>query len=231
MPIAIIPARKNSKRIKNKNIKLVYNKPLIYIVIKLLQKSKLFEKIIVSTDSEKIREISINAGAEVPFIRPKKLSNDFIGTTKVIQHAVKKLKSLNINDKYICCVYPTAILLHIKDLKKGYELIKKNKYNYVFAANKHKKSILRSFSLKGNFVDPILYKNYFKRTQDLKDTYYDIGQFYWGKSNSWTNNKKVIYNKSTIVEIPEQRSIDIDNYADFKKAKVYFQKYKDKKLT
>ena len=70
MPIAIMPARKNSKRIKNKNIKLVYNKPLIYIVIKLLQKSKLFEKIIVSTDSEKIREISINAGAEVPVIRP-----------------------------------------------------------------------------------------------------------------------------------------------------------------
>ena len=121
MSIAIIPARKNSKRIKNKNIKLINNKPLIYIVIKILQKSKLFKKIIVSTDSNKIAKISINAGAEVPFVRPKNLSDDYTGTIKVMQHAVKKLKNLNINDKYICCVYPTAILLSIKDLKKGSE--------------------------------------------------------------------------------------------------------------
>ncbi len=68
-PICIIPARKGSKRIKNKNIKLFAGKPLISYVIKIAKKSKLFSRIIVTTDSKKIANIAKNNGAEVPFIR------------------------------------------------------------------------------------------------------------------------------------------------------------------
>ena len=76
-PICIIPARQGSKRIKNKNIKLFAGKPLISYVIGIAKKSKLFSKIIVSTDSEKIANIAKNNGAEVPFLRNKKLSDDY----------------------------------------------------------------------------------------------------------------------------------------------------------
>ena len=72
MNICLIPARKGSKRIKNKNIKIFNGKPIIYYSIKAALKSKLFDKIIVTTDSVKIRKIAIEAGAEVPFLRPKK---------------------------------------------------------------------------------------------------------------------------------------------------------------
>ena len=75
--IAIITARKNSKRIKNKNIKIFNKKPLIYWTIKTALKSKLFDKVFVSTDSKKIKNISEKAGAEVLYPRPKNLSGDY----------------------------------------------------------------------------------------------------------------------------------------------------------
>ena len=75
MNVAIIPARSGSKRIKNKNIKLFFGKPIIIYVIKLLIKSKIFDKIIVSTDSNKIAKICAKSGAEILFKRPKSLAD------------------------------------------------------------------------------------------------------------------------------------------------------------
>ena len=79
MNIAIIPARKNSKRIKNKNIKLFKGKPIIYWTIKYLKESKLFKEIFVSTDSKKIANLSENYGVKALYPRPKLLSNDTTG--------------------------------------------------------------------------------------------------------------------------------------------------------
>ena len=90
-PICIIPARQGSKRIKNKNIKLFAGKPLISHVIKTAKKSKLFSRIVVSTDSTRIANIAKNNGAEVPFLRNKKLSNDYAGTAEVMIDSVKKI--------------------------------------------------------------------------------------------------------------------------------------------
>ena len=80
MSICIIPARSGSKRIKNKNIQKINGLPLIAITIRIAKKSKLFKRIIVSTDCPKIALISKKYGAEVPFLRSKKLSDDFTPT-------------------------------------------------------------------------------------------------------------------------------------------------------
>ena len=87
MNVAIIPARSGSKRIKNKNIKLFFGKPIITYVIKLLIKSKIFDKIIVSTDSNKIAKICAKSGAKILF-RPKSLAGDYISTKDVVKHAI-----------------------------------------------------------------------------------------------------------------------------------------------
>ena len=92
MAIAIIPARSKSKRIKNKNVKFFYNKPILEWTIQIIQSSNLFEEIIVSTDSKSIAKIAQKYGAQIPFYRPKYLSGDFVTTTKVIKHVIKKLK-------------------------------------------------------------------------------------------------------------------------------------------
>ena len=121
MTICIIPARANSKRIKNKNILNFYGKPLISYAINIAKKSKLFSRIIVSTDSLKIAKIVKKYGAEVPFLRSKKLSNDYTTSTKAIIDSIKKISSEN--EEYHCCIYPTAIFTSKKDLVNAYKKI------------------------------------------------------------------------------------------------------------
>lgn len=132
MKVAIIPARIGSKRIKEKNIKNFCGKPIIYWPIKELIKSKIFDKIIVSTDSNKIAKIAKRCGAEVPLLRPKKISDDYTGTSEVVRHEINLLKSKKIYPTYVCCIYPTAAFLLSKDLKKGLQDLKKKKLNIFF---------------------------------------------------------------------------------------------------
>ena len=79
MNIAIIPARIGSKRISKKNIKKFMGKPVIWYSIKAALKTKIFNKIIVSTDDSQIAELSKKFGAEVPFYRSANLSDDYTG--------------------------------------------------------------------------------------------------------------------------------------------------------
>ena len=85
--IAVIPARGGSKRIPRKNIKMFHGQPLISYSIEAAIKSNCFDRVIVSTDDEEIAEVALSFGAEVPFLRSKELSNDFAGTTPVIQES------------------------------------------------------------------------------------------------------------------------------------------------
>ena len=90
--LGIIPARKGSKGLPNKNIKLINNKPLINWTIDQANKSNLLDKCIVSTDSEEIAKIARKAGGEVPFLRPPHLSNDTATSISVVEHALKYLQ-------------------------------------------------------------------------------------------------------------------------------------------
>ena len=93
MNIAVIPARSGSKRIKNKNIKSFRKKPIIYWSIRAARKSKIFKKIYVSTDSKKIANVAKRFGAEVPFLRSRKLSNDKAGTSAVIRDFINRINN------------------------------------------------------------------------------------------------------------------------------------------
>ena len=86
--LAIIPARGGSKGIPEKNIKKLYKRPLIEYSINAAKSSKKINKIIVSTDNEKIAKISKSLGIEVPFLRPKKISADNSQTIDLIKHIV-----------------------------------------------------------------------------------------------------------------------------------------------
>ena len=96
MDICLIPARSGSKRIKNKNLLSFFGNPMISYSIKTAIKSKLFDKVLVTTDSKKIAKISKNFGAEIPFLRPKKLANDHATDNNVIEHFLSFSKKLFI---------------------------------------------------------------------------------------------------------------------------------------
>ena len=129
MNIAIVPARAGSKRIPKKNIKPFLGRPIIEYSIEIAMKSNLFDKVVVSTDDDDIARVAIGQGAEVPFIRPKELSDDFSGTHEVVGHAVKWLEDNGRKIDYVCCIYATAPFIQIDDLKKGFELIQTGKWN------------------------------------------------------------------------------------------------------
>ena len=218
MKIAIIPARSGSKRVKNKNIKIFNGKPMIAWPILAAKKSNLFEHIIVSTDSKKISKISKRYGAIVPFLRNKKLSSDRIGINEVINDVIKK-SDLEKKIKFICCIMATSPFLKSKNLISADKMIRRKKNNFVFSAVKISNKILRSFTIdKRGKLKMIDNKYYNINSQNLKETYLDAGQFYFGKKSSWIKKKMIYSENSSIIEIAENGYADIDTPADWKRA-------------
>ena len=229
MNICIIPARGGSKRIPKKNIKNFLGKPIISYPIKLALESNLFDKVIVSTDSKEISKIAIKYGAQVPFLRPKKLANDYIGTHEVIGHAVNWLENKSVKIDYACCIYPTSPLINKKDLIRGYDLIKNKKCDSVIASTCFSYPIFRSFKKLSNGGLKMIFPKYFNsRSQDLPKIYHDAGLFYWARPSIWKKKPQKFGKKNFIVEIPNYRVQDIDTYDDWKKAEVIYKvlKYK-----
>jgi len=127
MFLAIIPARSGSQRIKNKNLKQVKNKALIYYTIRESLKSKYIKETIVLTDSEAIKKKSIEYGAKVPFLRPKKISGNKTPMLETIQYAMKKLEIYdNKKFKYIVLLPVTSPLRFAQDIDDCCKKIKKD---------------------------------------------------------------------------------------------------------
>jgi len=224
MRIAVIPARGGSKRIPRKNMKNFMGKPIIAWSIEVARKSQLFEKIIVSTDDEKIAEIANFYGASTPFLRPDNISDDYTTTNEVMSHSVKfavdAYKEREITQ--VCCLYPTAPFINIRDLELGFNIINTGKWDYVFSATTLPSSVYRSF-LKNEReqLEMLFPQNYNQRSQDLSDVFHDAAQFYWGTSEAWLEQRKIFDKKSTIVRIPRWRVQDIDTEEDWIRAEIF----------
>lgn len=229
MIIAIIPARSGSKRIKKKNIKLFYKKPIISYPIIALKKSKIFDKIIVSSDSEFVGKIAKKNGVDF-YKRSKKLSGDKVPTRDVILDVINWLKKKLITPTFVCCIYPTTPLITALDLKKTYKLIKSQKKGYIFSAIKNSYPIQRTFffdNIKG--IRMINEKNYFKRSQEFQETFHDAGQFYWAHSQTWEKQKIIFTKNSKIYLLPLNKAHDIDTYDDWKLVQKFYKMQNPKK--
>ena len=215
MTICIIPARKNSKRIKNKNIINFMGKPMIAHVINLAKKSNLFSRIIVSTDCLKIAKIAKIFGAEVPFLRSKKLSGDHVNSIDVVIDAIKQISSEN--EKFHCCIYPTAVLTRNVDLLNGFKKIKKLSANQLIAVSDYDYSPYRSLKITGNNWIKFNNEKFAQtRSQDLPSLIHDTGSFYFYKTSAILKNKKNLPKKTTYLMIDRIRSVDINNPEDLK---------------
>lgn len=221
MNVAIIPARGGSKRIPKKNIRQFHGKPMICWSIEAAIKSGVFEKIIVSTDDAEIKDIAMRHGAEVPFLRPDDLSNDYSGTTEVIAHAIQWLEKHGIEISDVCCIYATAPFINISDLKSGYEKFHSGKWDYVFSATEYAAPIFRSFhEIEGGAIEMYYPEHFNTRSQDLPVALHDAAQFYWGKPGAWKDNKPIFGPQSTVVRIPRWRVQDIDTEEDWHRAEL-----------
>ena len=214
--IAIIPARGGSKRILRKNVRPIAGIPAIAHPIELALSSGLFEKVIVSTDDSEIAEISLKYGADIPFMRSAALSNDFTITVDVLADAVKRLQDQGECFDFVCCIYPVTPLLRVERLKEAYGIIQAGAWDYVFPAIEFISPVERGFKKDSSglveFINP---KFATTRTQDIRKTYHDSGQFYFGKSRAWLEKKPILNGKSTFIELAKYETVDIDDIEDW----------------
>lgn len=223
MNLAIIPARGGSKRIPRKNIKPFFGKPMIAYAINAAQSSKIFDRIIVSTDDEEIAEVAIEYGADVPFMRPPELADDHTTTVPVIAHAITECQKMGLDIQNVCCIYPGVPFIAASELHAAYELLVRSNSSYVFPVAGFPSPIQRALRrLSDGTVIPFNPEYTNTRTQDLEPSYFDVGQFYWGKVSSWVEGLSIHLNGSALV-IPEWRAIDIDTSEDWFRAEIIFK--------
>ena len=232
--VAIIPARGGSKRIPRKNIKLFNGKPIIYYSISEAIKSGLFSKVIVSTDDEEIAKLAIKYGADVPFIRPEKLSDDFSLTKEVVNHALDWLKSKGEIFDFACTLYPTAPFVQSKYLRQGIEELINSNAIYSFAVTSMPFPIYRTFEVtKKNRVKMFWPEHFETRSQDLPEAYQDAGQFCWQNITLDFEEEKnnVVFSEVSIpIILPRHLVQDIDTIEDWNRAELMYKVLQQEKL-
>jgi CMP-N,N'-diacetyllegionaminic acid synthase len=221
--LAIIPAKKNSSRLKNKNIKLFHNKPLIWHSIKEALKTKKISHLIVSTDSNQIAKLSKRFGADVPFLRPKNLCKKNSSLLDVCRHALNYLEIKKKKYSSAIVLQPTSPLRTSKDINNAIEIYKKNKAD-VLASFLEAKPLdwHRELKKNGTFKNFTLKKN--STYQAAKKNYLLNGAIYIFSADFLKSKKKKFKMISYIM--PKERSVDIDNQTDFEYASYL---YKNKK--
>lgn len=221
--LAIIPARGGSKRILRKNIKDFLGKPIIAYSIEAALNSGLFDEVMVSTDDKEIAEIAIKYGARVPFLRSDKNSDDYASTMDVIEEVIKNyIQVNNTHFQFVCCIYPTAPLIRVNDIKLGYDKLKAHNYTCVFPSVKFSYPIWRSFEIEENGNTKMFWPEHVNaRSQDLKKAYHDAGQWYWFNINK-INNWNWPENSGTVI-LKEDEVQDIDTLSDWKIAEMKYQ--------
>ncbi len=217
--IAIIPARGGSKRIPNKNIKLFAGQPIISYSIKAAQEADLFDRIIVSTDSKRIAEVAKTCGAEVPFIRPAELADDFTGTVPVLLHALDWLNEHGFVADYFCCIYATAPFVQPEHIIEGFNLLMKRNATTAFSVTTFPYPVFRALEIgDDDRVEMFWPEHENSRSNDLPKAYHDAGQFYWGNTEKFMKGKTLFSSDAVPIVIPRYLVQDIDTPEDWETA-------------
>ena len=226
--LCVICARQGSKRLKNKNFKNLFGKPLITHTIDQAKKSKLFQNIVFSTDSNKLRKIAIKSGAQSWFLRPKKLSDDKAAKMPVIRHALlESEKKFKIKFDYVFDLDVTSPLRDVLDIKKAFKFFLKSGQDMLISGNKARKNPYFNMVEFDNKNQIKLVKNpkkFFVRTQDAPIVYELNASIYIWKRNSCLKQKGPFCKKTFFYEMPYSKSIDIDSLSDFKMVEFFGKK-------
>ncbi|SFR45044.1 N-acylneuraminate cytidylyltransferase [Pseudidiomarina maritima] len=224
MKIAVIPARGGSKRIPRKNIKEFCGKPMIARSIEAAYESGCFDKVIVSTDDQEIAEVAKDYGAEIPFLRPRELSDDYTGTMPVIAHAIEWFEAQNENVDLACCIYATAPFVSADDIKTGLNVMESESLDFAFTVTSYAFPIQRAIKISSTNRVEMFHPELFNvRSQDLEEAWHDAGQFYWGTSLAWKENKPIFGTSSAPIVLPRHRVQDIDTPEDWTRAELLFK--------
>jgi pseudaminic acid cytidylyltransferase len=223
--IAIIPARAGSKRIPGKNIRPLVGKPIIAYTIAAARESGLFERIVVSTDSEEIAEVAHQYNAEVPFLRDENLADDFTPVSSVTADALVRLDPHGDKFDIVAQLMPCCPLRTAGDVDDSYR-------QFVKTGAESQISMVRYgwqnpwWAMRHNEVGelkPVFAEQMKARSQDLPALFCPTGAIWWARAEALRRTKTFHLEKRTGWEIPWQRGIDIDTFEDWAMAEVLFR--------
>ncbi|MDP5459940.1 pseudaminic acid cytidylyltransferase [Alishewanella sp. SMS8] len=227
MNIAIIPARGGSKRIPRKNIKHFCGKPMIAWSIEAAKSSGVFQHIIVSTDDAEIAAIAKQYGAEVPFVRPDTLADDFTGTGAVVKHATEWVAKHLGHPTYICTLYATAPFVQAADLAKSLQLLKRSSKQIIFSVTSYAFPIQRAVKILADDSVTMFQPEYYSsRSQDLEPAFHDAGQFYWSSFTAVQQQISAFSSDALAYKLPRMQVQDIDTEEDWDRAEWLFKALK-----
>lgn len=222
--VAIIPARGGSKRIPRKNIREFCGKPMIAWPIAAAASSGCFDRIIVSTEDPEIAQVAQDVGAEIPFLRPAELADDYTGTVAVMRHAVEWLQENETAPGLACCVYATAPFVSPADLARGQLALEEADASYALSVTTFPFPIQRAVRITEQNRLAMFYPEYADtRSQDLEEAYHDAAQFYWGQRDAWLTGKPLFGEETVPVVLPRIRVQDIDTEEDWQRAELMFR--------
>ncbi len=224
--LAIILARKNSKRLKGKNNLSLGGKSLIKRAIESSKKSKIYNKIIVSSDDPKILKLSKNF-PDINFIKRKNsLAKDKIKVISVVLDIIKDYKLYSS----VSLLLPTCPFRTSQDIQKAFKIFKKNYKNTLSVTDY---DFPPEFALKknGSFYSPIkdspLLKNK-TRSQEFISSLRPNGAIYISLVSNLLKNKNFYVREMNVYKMSKTKSIDIDTKLDFDLAKLIYKKYEKK---
>lgn len=215
--LAIIPARSGSKGLKDKNIKILNGKHLLAFSIEAALQSKIFDRVIVSTDDQHYADIALEYGAEVPFLRSASLSKDTTTSNEVILDLLDQLEKCG--DKYdnFMLLQPTSPLRKSEDIRKAMDLFTKKQANSVISLCEVEHSSLYSGIVPDNLrIDGFIKKDIKPRRQDLLPHFHINGAIYIAKVSYFKRFNDWFESDCYAYLMERKRSIDIDDEFDFR---------------
>ena len=222
--LGLIPARGSSKGLPRKNIKLLLGKPLIAWTIEQALASKYLDRVVISTNDKEIAEISKKYGAEIPFMRPKKLATDEAKGIDVVLHAIDWLKKKSKRKQYdlLMLLQPTSPLRTKEDIDKAIELLFLKEAKAIVSVCEVDHHPLWSNTLPedGCMKDFIRQEIMNKNRQELSVFYRLNGAIYLAYWNYIKKQKSFFGEKTFAYIMPKERSVDIDDEIDLKLAKI-----------
>lgn len=219
--LALIPARGGSKEIKDKNITLLHNSPLISYSITAALDSKYIDDVVVTTDSERIAQVAVLYGAEVPFMRPKELAGDHSTTLDAVIHAIETLKEIGRTYDVLMLLQPTQPLRTAKDIDLSLERFIEQGRRALVSVSKVSDHplLIRSIDEEGKLIKMLNVSSTCRR-QDMPEYYRVNGCIYI--NNIGEIDKDTSFNDNPIPFImPRSHSVDIDEPSDLYMAEYY----------
>ena len=224
MKLCVIPARGGSKRIPGKNTRPFCGKPILLYSIEAATECGLFDRIIVSTDSEEIAALARKHGAETPFLRPAELSDDYTGTNAVVRHALEWFRARGTEYEWACCIYATAPLLSAERVREGFERLSASDRSFAFSATSFEFPIERALRCAADgAVEPFFPDRIDTRSQDLEEALHDAGQYYWGTAEAFLSDRALFAAHSLAIRLPRHLVQDIDTLEDWERAEQMYR--------